>query len=404
MSRIVQACSADDKERIFSFRYACCQEKDAFPVQGVNHEQKKIQDPFDTHADHYFFKTDADAILGSVAVCHPDNPHLMAPFRRNLALDKLVAIPPDRIAIFLSAYSASNTEEKDSGYAFFLDLHRLLVKNGYPIAITYCEPPFVFLYEQFGYRHYGSCFYNVDVKNCSVPVLLMLADTKYLNFVSPPYLSENAALPDVWSAVDKSYCDIIYNVFPHLANSVNKRTMSDKDMAQYVLSLLEGRKIKSLSIFEGLQEGEISYLMKNSSILKVEEGRRLIPQGQNSKEMYLVLEGLFEALKTNKLHLSFIWPGEIMGEIAFILGRTRTADVFALFDSKVLAISAATFEALMLDNPTLSLKIMSNLAKVLASRLVTLEERHFEEIKEYLEVQLQDGDEPATGRTLFDVT
>jgi len=276
-------------------------------------------------------------------------------------------------------------------------LHRLLLERGDLVVLTHSEPPFVFFFEQFGYRHFGSCFYDGALKRSSSPLLLLLCDARYLAFVEPPYLSDPGALEAKDAAEAQAACELVYAAFPSLANSASKRILSDKDLADYALRAFALGKVPSHAVFEGLRDEEIAYLMRCCETIEVREGALLIGQGEQAAEMFLVLEGLFEAVKNDALHLNFIWPGEIVGEIAFILGGERTAYIRALADSKALRIDAATFETLLRDNPPLSLKIMSNLAKHLAARLVALEERHFEEIEDYLELQLNEVDSDDDG-------
>jgi CRP-like cAMP-binding protein len=67
--------------------------------------------------------------------------------------------------------------------------------------------------------------------------------------------------------------------------------------------------------------------------------------------------------------------GQVFGEIAFITDITRTADVVALTEARVLVLSKATLKRMMATAPALAAKVMFNLSRVLCERLVTSNRR-----------------------------
>ena len=64
-----------------------------------------------------------------------------------------------------------------------------------------------------------------------------------------------------------------------------------------------------------------------------------------------------------------VGAGSVIGEVAFILGGTRTANVVADSESVLLRFDAAGLDQLSADEPQLALDVQRELSKRLAERL-----------------------------------
>ena len=97
----------------------------------------------------------------------------------------------------------------------------------------------------------------------------------------------------------------------------------------------------------------------------VERGTTLIAAGTGAEAMYLVAAGRFR-VERNGIELAEIGAGAVIGEIAFLTGSTRTADVVAARDSIVYRIDRATYDALCAEVDGLPQAIAAELADRLA--------------------------------------
>lgn len=77
----------------------------------------------------------------------------------------------------------------------------------------------------------------------------------------------------------------------------------------------------------------------------VERGHKLITAGTPAEAMYLVFSGRFR-VERDGVDLAEIGAGTVIGEIAFLTGSARTADVVAARDSIVYRIDRAAYDAL----------------------------------------------------------
>jgi len=98
---------------------------------------------------------------------------------------------------------------------------------------------------------------------------------------------------------------------------------------------------------------------------QVARGETLLSAGSAAEAMYLVETGRFR-VERDGVELAEIGAGGVLGEIAFLTGKTRTADVIATRDSRVVRVTRADYDKLNAENPGLSVRIAAELAERLA--------------------------------------
>ena len=92
------------------------------------------------------------------------------------------------------------------------------------------------------------------------------------------------------------------------------------------------------------------------------EGDVLIAPHSNDAVMYMVKAGLL-AVKVGDTVVEKVGPGEMVGELSLIDHGARSAEVYALQDSVVLAIDEAGFLKLIVKVPHFALVLMRQMAK-----------------------------------------
>lgn len=98
----------------------------------------------------------------------------------------------------------------------------------------------------------------------------------------------------------------------------------------------------------------------------VERGQKVITAGSPAEAMYLVFSGRFR-VERDGVDLAEIGAGAVIGEIAFLTGSTRTADVVAARDSIVYRIDRPAYDALCAEVDGLPQAMASELASRLAA-------------------------------------
>jgi extracellular factor (EF) 3-hydroxypalmitic acid methyl ester biosynthesis protein len=126
--------------------------------------------------------------------------------------------------------------------------------------------------------------------------------------------------------------------------------------------------------FEFLSHDERVDCLCLGDLTKHASGTVLVEKGRRSGGLQVLLEGRVE-VRNGETLLSRLEPGEVFGEISFMLGVEASADVIASTDISVLEISEATIRRLFKQRPSVAAALYRSLAAELARRLVTTSKR-----------------------------
>jgi CRP-like cAMP-binding protein len=108
-----------------------------------------------------------------------------------------------------------------------------------------------------------------------------------------------------------------------------------------------------------------------AKIIRVPAGRRIITDGEQGSEMYVVIDGKLQSWvegKEGRIDLASHVRGDVVGE-AGLFYENRTANVDAAEDSRLLCIEQSNLDRLSRRYPYIANKVFRNLNKVLATRL-----------------------------------
>lgn len=100
-------------------------------------------------------------------------------------------------------------------------------------------------------------------------------------------------------------------------------------------------------------------------LISFHAGDMLCAEGDESKDLYLLLDGTLEVLKGQKKVAEVVESGSPVGEISFLLEARRTATVRALGDGRAVCIPKDQIERFLQEFPALGWEI----PRVLAARL-----------------------------------
>ena len=129
---------------------------------------------------------------------------------------------------------------------------------------------------------------------------------------------------------------------------------------------------RSIPLFEGLSVRQARIVALMSNVRDWARGGRLIREGEEGREMYVVIEGTLVASVTHDGHRRELPPkmarGDVVGEGALFAQR-RTADVDAETDCRLLSITLEDLERLRVRYPRIAARVFWNLNRVQANRL-----------------------------------
>ncbi|MBU0516122.1 MAG: cyclic nucleotide-binding domain-containing protein [Proteobacteria bacterium] len=376
MSRyqIRQAESTPQREAVYSFRYQCyVEELDKKDTPGAVHDRQVIRQLHDDHSRHYYVEDGPGRICAVFTETALDRGPVPASWRPIFGLDSLAGIDPRTISVGSRLMLRSDIRGSTLLARLLGHVYRTQLEEGRLYALMYCSPALVALYEQLGFRRYTNSVNLSRGGTYMIPMMLLLTDVEHLRRVGSPFhrLAEGLDLaPPATGA--------LVELFPKMGQKIAARTMAEDELWTRISA---GPVAGSPpSVFSGLTEEEVRTVIRKAALLDVAAGDRITRQGRMDTEMFVALEGLFEAqlfIGDKTISLGLVGRGEIVGESGFF-GLPRRADVVALTDGRVLVLSDTLLEKLHQSRTPVYVKFMRNLWQVLSHRLTAANERLLE--------------------------
>ena len=121
--------------------------------------------------------------------------------------------------------------------------------------------------------------------------------------------------------------------------------------------------------FDGLSEQQAKRVLDKSNIIDCVAGDRVLERGNVARNMFVVLEGNREVRDGDTL-LRVLSPGDVLGEIAFLLEQPRSADVYDATDARVLRLSEGTVRESIESDPDVAAHLLLNVSKMLCRRIL----------------------------------
>lgn len=130
----------------------------------------------------------------------------------------------------------------------------------------------------------------------------------------------------------------------------------------------------------GLSEAEIRTIRALAEEQSVEAGALLFAEGELGEAVFLVLQGQVSIEKKDMAGkarvLAALGEGALLGEMTLVqVGGRRSATARATEASRLLRISGPRFQGLLQQDAVAALKVVRNVARVLAQRLAALDGR-----------------------------
>ncbi|OGH96679.1 MAG: hypothetical protein A2104_03250 [Candidatus Melainabacteria bacterium GWF2_32_7] len=136
---------------------------------------------------------------------------------------------------------------------------------------------------------------------------------------------------------------------------------------------LDPEELAQIPFFYDIEECDLKALSEIIRVRNVMKNKYIFKEGDSSSEMYIILEGTVNILKTNKKEneelLAQIKSPQVFGEIALISRGRRSASAYAVTDLILAELSCYKFEQLIEINPRAAVNVVKKIASTLSSRL-----------------------------------
>ena len=131
---------------------------------------------------------------------------------------------------------------------------------------------------------------------------------------------------------------------------------------------LKREVLAKMPIFARLTERELLRVMQAVEVRAYKDRETIIREGTKGDELFIVLTGKIRVSRGEQL-LTFLGPGEHVGEMALIRSVPRSATVTAEGDAELIAIRRADFFEILRKEHELAVKMLWQFLGVLADRL-----------------------------------
>jgi CRP-like cAMP-binding protein len=124
--------------------------------------------------------------------------------------------------------------------------------------------------------------------------------------------------------------------------------------------------LAGVAFFEGFSSQDLQRVAALSTEVEAPAGTVLIDQGDTGVECFVIVEGRASVYIANA-HVATLGPGSMVGEMALVDHRPRSASVIAETDMRLLRFDSRHFRRLLAEMPKAEERVMA----LLTARLRT---------------------------------
>ena len=125
--------------------------------------------------------------------------------------------------------------------------------------------------------------------------------------------------------------------------------------------------LQSVSIFWDLNENDLGHIAEKMVAKHFENGNYIFLEDSEGEQCFFVLEGSVKVTRLSKdgreVILAMLNKGDFFGEMSLLDGESRSANVIALEQTKVLTLDRNDFIAVVNDYPQIAVQLLKELAR-----------------------------------------
>ena len=357
---VFRAQSELDREELFRFRYAVYVKEMGRYRRTADHRGRRLVEPEDAHSVLYGARDEDGRVVGTSRLTlgadgfsprqieqYSLGPFLAeAPARLMAVGERLMVTPHLRGWAVASKLRELAREDVEAG--------------GVRLVFGVCEPHLLSMNLSAGGRTYAERNINSEEAGYLIPLVFLDGNTDGLA-AAIGSLDGNGrpCLPrSIEAALARG--DAVHSA----------SLMSPGEYWAHVQDALERLGQEELHAFAGLDPSETMECISRSNIIECAPGDRVLMQGGSSQNLFLLLEGTLDVRHNGRL-VNVLGPGDVFGEMAFLLQLPRQSDVYAATPGvRIVSLSDGTLRKLMAEEPTLAAKLLLNISRMLCGRLI----------------------------------
>jgi len=364
-SGIRMAQTDEEKLAVYRFRYDIYVEEMGRYRAVADHVRRLLVEPEDETARIFFAAQDGEVVATSRLSWGGDGPFSARQIEHYQLEPFLAELPPEAMAVGERGMVAARLR----GGPLFSDLRqvsrRFVSEKRIQLIFGACEPHLLSLYLGHGSRPYAKHNINSPEAGYLIPIVTVVEDVEHLRRIGSP---------DAETAVDfgndARIPACVDRLVPRGGNVLSQRLAETGAYWGEIHRALGELGDGHFSALDGLSEEEAERCLGRSNIIECSAGDRVLKKGGVARNMFVVLDGTLE-VRDGETLVRVMSPGDVFGEIAFLLGRPRSADVYAATDGvRVLSLSESRIHHMIASDPGVAAQLLLNIAKILCLRIL----------------------------------
>lgn len=356
-------------EAVYRFRYRVYVKELHLEVPEANHPRKRLysQDDDRIHATIFYTGTPKE-ITGTVRIRTWAPGEVPEKESKWLSMERFSGIARLTTAEIEHLVIRSDQRGKLIVPALVCAAYEFLAgeKNA-DLAFWYSWPGHVRLYRMIGAVPYGGSLVAGGVGSLKVPLVLVLSDIAHLersgSFLAP--LVKKYFGPGKRKALDMT-------PFRRILETEQIPVESDPAKIWQAVQAHLLEKESSSTCIDSLSSRSLQRLTQSGFLLNLRAGELAVRKGSKEREVYVILEGVFEVFQGTR-RIALRTKGDLIGEIAFFTqAGQRTASVRALTNGRVLVLQHKFLKEFTLSDPEAGYQILMNMNRVMAERLAEM--------------------------------
>lgn len=329
----------------------------------ADHERRLLIEPEDETARIFYGAPEGELVATSRMSWGGDGPFSARQIEAYQLAPFLAEVPPEAIVVAERGMVVPRLRGANVFAQLQARSRRFVQEKRVQLIFGACEPHLLSLHLGRGARPYAKRNINSAEAGYLIPIVTVVEDVAYLRRIGSPVAEK--AIDYGADARIPTCVDRLINCASVLSQRLSTADEYWGEVQRAVGELGESRP----SALDGLSDAEAERCLGHSNVIECAAGDRVLKKGGVARNMFVVLEGTLEARDGDEL-LRVMSPGDVFGEIAFLLGQPRSADVYAATDAGVLSLSEGTIRKLIESDPAIAAQLLLNISKILCLRLL----------------------------------
>ena len=347
----IEICTADtdaEREAVYRFRYAVYVEEMGRYRATADHVGRRLVDPEDARSDN-IYATDGTEVIASFRMTWGGDgfstrqieQYQLAPFLADIPAEHVVV--GERTMISPSWRGSDVFARMGEGSQAYNETHDVRVVFGA------CEPHLLSFYGH-DQRPYGTRNINSAESGYLIPLVCFPGGPEAIAKVVP-----GGRVPAIVSEALTGTGTVTSPIY----------LGPDRYLAEASRSLAA----TAAPLIDGLTDDEVARCLDRSHIVAFRSGDVVVKEGGSARNVFVVLDGELSVTRDGDV-VGALQPGDVLGEMAYLLEGRRGADVTATTDGRILSLSERTLRSQLEDRPVLAAKLHRNIARQLSARLL----------------------------------